>query len=157
MADKNTEKSANPDADKILRNHMIAAGATIFVQVPLLNIGVLTAINLRLLRRLAKAYEVEFSEQRANALIGTLAGISLRATAHGLVSVIPGIGRFIASIGAPLFPAASTYALGRLFIKHFESGGTFLNFDESKAKDEFDKEVKEGEELIRQNFAGVKP
>jgi len=155
MADN--ENQTNADADRILRNHTIAAGAGILVPVPLLNIGVLTAIQLRMLKRLAKAYEVEFVEQRANALIGTLASVSLRASAHGLLSIVPGIGRSLALLGAPLFPAAATYALGRVFIKHFESGGTFLNFDETKAKDEFDEEVKEGKKVIVKNFAGVKP
>jgi len=34
----------------------------------------------------------------------------------------------------PALDAASTWATGKVFIRHFESGGTFLDFDPGKAR-----------------------
>jgi hypothetical protein len=42
---------------------------------------------------------------------------------------------------------ASTYALGKVFIQHFESGGTFLDFDPEKVKEHFATLYKEGENI----------
>ncbi|MDE2463441.1 MAG: GTPase, partial [Alphaproteobacteria bacterium] len=36
------------------------------------------------------------------------------------------------AVTLPSLAAASTYALGKVFIQHFESGGTFLDMDPDK-------------------------
>ena len=46
----------------------------------------------------------------------------------------------------PTFAAASTFALGRVFTKHFESGGTFLDFDLKKGKADYDAELEKAKE-----------
>lgn len=153
--EKDTGKSA--EASKIVRNHMLGSVASGLLPVPLLGAGVLAGIQLRMLSKLAKHYDVEFSEQRANAIIGSLAGVSFTATAATLLYMIPGVGQALAGIGALTLPPASTYALGQVFIKHFDSGGTFLTFDESRAKEDYDEELKEGKKVVEQSYAGVKP
>jgi hypothetical protein len=40
----------------------------------------------------------------------------------------------------PAFGAAATYAVGQVFIQHFESGGTFLDFDPDKVREHFRQE-----------------
>jgi len=37
----------------------------------------------------------------------------------------------------PGMAAAATYAMGRVFVMHFESGGTFLDLDPAKAEAHF--------------------
>jgi hypothetical protein len=46
-----------------------------------------------------------------------------------------------------LFCGASTYALGRIFIQHFNSGGTFLTFDAEKVQEHFRQLYAEGTKL----------
>jgi hypothetical protein len=43
------------------------------------------------------------------------------------------------------FASASTYAVGRVFIQHFESGGTFLDFDPDKVRAHFEAEFKKAQ------------
>ena len=43
-----------------------------------------------------------------------------------------------------LFVAAYTWALGNVFIQHFEAGGTFLDFDPEKVREHFRTYFKEG-------------
>ena len=40
----------------------------------------------------------------------------------------------------PAFNAAATYALGRVFIQHFECGGTILDLDPDKVREHFRRE-----------------
>jgi uncharacterized protein (DUF697 family) len=146
--------ATDAEASKIVRNHMIAAVASNFVPIPFLNGGILGAIQLRMISQLAKHYKVEFSEQRANSIIGTLVGISATATAAGLLRMLPGFGQTIGALGSLGLPSASTYALGKVFIKHFESGGTFLTFDTDRGKKDYEQLAKSPDAA---SYAGVKP
>ena len=40
----------------------------------------------------------------------------------------------------PGFAAAVTWAMGRIFIQHFETGGTLLDFDADKMREHFQAE-----------------
>jgi hypothetical protein len=44
----------------------------------------------------------------------------------------------------PAVAAASTWATGKVFIRHFESGGTFLDFDPAKARAYYAEEYEAG-------------
>jgi hypothetical protein len=45
------------------------------------------------------------------------------------------------------FCGASAWALGKVFIRHFESGGTLLNFDPEGAKEHFKEQFEEGRKM----------
>lgn len=152
---KNEDRSAK--AAQIVRGHMFGSVAAGVLPIPLLDIGILAAIHLRMVHKLADLYEVEYTEQRANAIIGSLAGVSVAATAGSLLRMIPGFGQALMAVGAFTLPPASTYALGQVFTKHFESGGTFLTFDTKRAKEDYDEKVEEGKRVVEQSYSGVKP
>ncbi|NKB25638.1 MAG: hypothetical protein GKR87_14955 [Kiritimatiellae bacterium] len=57
----------------------------------------------------------------------------------------------------PIFSGASAYGVGKVFIKHFESGGTLLSFSCKKAKKEFDEVVKEGEKTVSSSKRELQP
>ena len=155
MSEQNQEKVAQ--AAKIVRNHAIGTVAAGILPIPLLDIAILGGVQIRMLRQLAKHYDVEFSEQRANAIIASLVGVGTTAGAASLLRLMPGVGRSLLGLGAITLPFASTYALGQVFIKHFESGGTFLTFDASKAKGDYDEKVVEGRKEAETSYVGVKP
>ena len=57
-----------------------------------------------------------------------------------------------------MLTGASTYAVGRVFIQHFESGGTFLTLDPDKVKAHYRAEFERGEQLMRDDaFRDAKP
>ena len=41
------------------------------------------------------------------------------------------------------------YAMGQLFVQHFESGGTFLTFDPEKVRGHYAELFEEGKELAK--------
>jgi hypothetical protein len=51
--------------------------------------------------------------------------------------------------------AASTYAVGKVFAEHFESGGTFLDFDEEKAREHFKAMYEEGKAFVSSQKANA--
>jgi hypothetical protein len=48
---------------------------------------------------------------------------------------------------SPLIYCDATYAIGKVFVKHFESGGTLLNFNVDKVKDYYNEQFKKGEKV----------
>jgi uncharacterized protein (DUF697 family) len=80
---------------------------------------------------------VPFADNRGKSVITALAGAIIPAStatttamAFGsLIKGIPGIGTTIGALTMPVYSAGVTFVIGRVFMKHFASGGTLLDFD----------------------------
>jgi uncharacterized protein (DUF697 family) len=100
--------------------------------VPILNVAAITAVMVRMVRQLSNLYGVPFQRNRAHALvIGLMGGVMptglASAATSALVYVVPGanvLGLVVSSVTA----GACARSLGRLFIDHFESGATLVDF-----------------------------
>jgi len=119
-----------------------------FVPAPLLVAAGLVGIQLKMLSDISKIYGVEFPENRAKSIVvSLLGGIVPGAVAGGvggLIAAIPFVGLWLLPATMPLLAGGSTYAVGKIFVQHFESGGTFLNFDAMGAKQLFAERFAEG-------------
>ena len=72
-----------------------------------------------------------------------------RIGASSVVKFIPGVGAIAGGVSMAAFSAASTYALGEVTKKHFETGGTFLDLDPEKLKDFYEEKFKQGKEMAK--------
>lgn len=117
-----------------------AAGAGV-LPLPGIDLAAIIGVQLRMLDALAKAYGVPFKEQAAKSIVATLMATVLENTvAGGLASAlkfVPVVGTLIGIAALPAFAAAGTYAIGRIFITHFEAGGTFLDFKPENVRAHF--------------------
>ncbi len=50
-------------------------------------------------------------------------------TFGSLIKGVPGFGWTVGALTMPVFSAGVTWVIGRVFMKHFASGGTLLDFD----------------------------
>jgi len=114
------------------------------IPLPIIDIAAITGTQVKLVHDLAKIYGREFSEERVHAAIGALVGAILPvAVGTGTMSalkMIPVIGQIAGVLLVPALAAASTIAVGRVFVQHFETGGTLLDFDPEKMKAYFQAE-----------------
>jgi uncharacterized protein (DUF697 family) len=46
-----------------------------------------------------------------------------------LVKGLPGLGTIVGALTMPVVSAGATWVIGKVFIKHFASGGTLLDFN----------------------------
>jgi uncharacterized protein (DUF697 family) len=117
-----------------------AAGAGV-LPLPGIDLVAIVGVQLRMLDALAKQYDVPFKEQAAKSIIATLMATVLENTvAGGIVSAlkfVPVFGTLIGIAALPTLAAAGTYAVGKVFITHFEAGGTFLDFEPNKVRAHF--------------------
>ena len=117
----------------IRRNVLWSLGAGI-VPVPVFDVLAVTAVQIKMLKELSELYEVKFTEGVAKKIIASLltslGGVGLGAVIGGsLAKLIPAVGTALGVVTIPVMAGAFTHALGRVFLMHFESGGTVLDFD----------------------------
>jgi uncharacterized protein (DUF697 family) len=110
-------------------NYSAIGGA---VPLPLVNVAGVTAIIVRMVKRLSELYGVPYKRDRVRAIVIGLAGGAMPAglatvTASAFFYVVPGsnlLGLAVSSVTA----SACTRRLGRIFVEHFESGATLADF-----------------------------
>ena len=61
--------------------------------------------------------------------------------------MLPFVGYVVGGLSTPLLAGAATYAVGKVFIQHFESGGTLLDFEPAKVREYFRQEFSVGQGL----------
>jgi uncharacterized protein (DUF697 family) len=126
----------NERASKLVDRFSLWSGAAGLIPVPLLDMAAVGGVQLNMLRRLSEIYGVPFSDNLGKSVIASLAGAVIPAstattTAIGfgsLVKSVPG-GQMVGALTMPVFSAAATYVIGKVFIQHFASGGTLLDFN----------------------------
>ncbi len=135
-------------AGSVVNKSMLCSAALGIVPVSLINWAGLTAIQVVMLKKLGNMYDVPFRQDVVKKLIGVLvagATPTLPSAALALaLGRIPVIGAPLRFCTLPVVSAAFTYALGKVFVQHFESGGTFLSFDPAAVKAYFAAEFKKG-------------
>ena len=132
-----TEEERDEVASKLVDRFSLWSGAAGLIPIPLVDMAAVGGVQLQMLRRLSEIYGVPFSENRGKSIIASLAGAVIPAstattTAVGvgsLVKSLPGVGTAIGALTMPVFSAGATYVIGKVFIQHFASGGTLLDFN----------------------------
>lgn len=140
-------------AEAIINKYVPWSMGAGFVPVPLLDVVALTGIQVKMLSEISAVYGQPFSENRGKSivisLLGGLGSTSLAAGALGsLVKALPGIGMWVGAATLPVVAGSITYAVGKVFVQHFESGGTFLNFDSMEARKAFVQKFEEGKQEV---------
>jgi uncharacterized protein (DUF697 family) len=123
------------------------------------DIATVSGVQLKMLSELSKVYGVKFSKNAGKSIISALlGGISADALSKSyftsVVKSIPIVG-VVGAVSMPIYSGATTWAIGLIFIQHFASGGTFLNFDPKAVKEYFKQLFNQGQE-IAQNLKTVK-
>jgi len=147
MGDPEAKASASTDvpeqrdqvASKLVDRFAIWSGVAGLVPLPVVDVLAVGGLQLQMLRRLSQIYGVEFSENRGKALIAALAGCMIPATsgmgAASALKAVPVLNLIAAGFVMPVLSAGATYAIGKAFVQHFESGGTLLDFNPPDYRD----------------------
>jgi uncharacterized protein (DUF697 family) len=133
---------------EIVKRHALYAAAVGLVPVPVLNLAGVVGFELKMLKNLAEHYEIPFREDAGKHIVGSLiGGLSATELGYGAVFTLKGLpllGPVLALVSMPAFAGALTWAVGKVFIQHFESGGTFLDFNPEKVRKYFAEQFGKG-------------
>lgn len=140
-------------ADAVIhRNVLWALGAGV-VPIPIADVLAVSAVQVKLIKELSELYGLGFREDLAKKLVGSLlagiGGVGVGAVlGMSLAKVVPVVGQALGVVSVPIASGAFTHAVGRVFVMHFESGGTLLDFDPKGMREHFRREFEEAKEKV---------
>lgn len=139
-------------ADTVIRNHVIwSMGASFLIPIPIADVFAVSALQLDMIRQLSRVYDIDFAESQGKAIITSLTSSTLaRAGARSLIKMVPVLGTVVGGVTVSIFNGASTYALGEVFKRHFDSGGTILDFDTERLKKLYKEKFEKGKKVAKE-------
>lgn len=143
-----------------IKNHAITAMGVGILPVPGLDLIALTGVQLSLLRKIGGLYGFTLSDETGKKLLSAVLGGYLPLVIAGPVSsilkFIPGVGIAAGVLAQSTLAGAATYAVGKLFLQHFESGGTVLDVNTKEMGQKLKDQIQEGKEFLKKNKPGSK-
>jgi uncharacterized protein (DUF697 family) len=143
--------------EKLAKHHILASMGVGLIPFPLVDMVALFGIQLDLVKKLSVEYDVPFKQEIGKSIISSLLGGFLPASLGGaiasIIKFIPIIGQTTGAVTMPVVSGAATYAIYKVFVQHFESGGTFLDLDPAKVKSYFSEQFARGKKVM----ADLKP
>ena len=122
---------------KIVHKYMAISAGVSFIPVPVLDVTALATIHMALIKELSDHYDVEFSQHTARNIVIAIGASLVPGSVFSIVTskamkFVAFATKVISAFGLSALSVAVTYAIGRMFVRHFEQGGTLLDFDLEK-------------------------
>lgn len=141
-------------AENMIKSYVVGSTAAAIVPIPLFDIAAVIGIQLRMIQKMSELYHRPFSENLARKLVTSLAGGVLGYGAGAtigmsLMKAVPGVGWALGMVSIPVVAGASTYAVGRVFLKHFEDGGSVFDFSVEGAKAFYKEQFEKGKDVAK--------
>ena len=163
MTEQNNGK--REEANRLVKKYTGLLGAAGIIPVPLVELAVVPGFQLKMVRDLSNLYGLQYSESLVKSVLASITGVGFVMASTRVVSSvlkgIPGIGQISGVLSSTVLGGTSTYAIGKVFIEHFETGGTLLSMDADKMKAHYESILnapppkKKPKPVI--NYSGVKP
>lgn len=138
-------------AESLIKTYVIGAISAGIVPLPLLDVAAVTAVQIRMIQKLSEHYGKPFSENLGRSIITSLAGGFLSfgggALAGSLLKAVPAVGWALGMAAVPVAAGAATYAIGKVFMKHYEEGGSIFDLDPKKLKAYYDQQFRKGKSV----------
>lgn len=132
-----TEKDLR--AEEVIKRFAAYSAGAGLIPIPTLDMAAIAGVQIKMLADLSKVYDVPFENDRVRPIVAALiGGYAASKIGYGiggsLLKSIPLFGQVFGVLSVPAFGAGLTWAIGRIFMQHFASGGTFLDFDPDKVR-----------------------
>jgi uncharacterized protein (DUF697 family) len=142
-------------AKKIVSNYMWWSMGAGLIPVPFVDLAAVSGVQIKMLKDMSEIYNIKFSENKGKAIVSALLGSILPNSLSvgnmgSLLKMLPIVGPILGGISMSIFSGAATYAIGKIFIQHFEAGGTFLDFNPASVKSYFKTLFAEGTDIAKE-------
>jgi len=127
---------------------------TIAVPNTVLEYVVISGIQAKMLQEVSKVYGVPFKADAVKVIVGSILGGSVAYFLSDFYSSwirsIPIVGKPISFLTEPAIAYVTTYAVGLVFLEHFERNGSFQNIDLESIKKSIKEKVNQKyQELLK--------
>lgn len=161
QVDVTTTTDKDADSRAVIKKHVLISMGVGAVPIPIVDVAAVTGVQLSMISKLAKVHGVQFAEDLGKSLLASLVGgLGSKALVTSFlgsaIKAIPVVGSAIGAVTFPAFAGATTYAVGKVFDKHFAQGGTMLDFKPADVKEYFSEELDKGKEVVNNITTTVK-
>ena len=132
--------------EKIIKEHVLWSLGAGLVPLPLIDVAAVTVVQLDMIKQICRSYGKNYSDSEGKVLLSALTGGTLARLGASALKALPGIGTLLGGVSMSIMAGASTYAVGRVAIMHFETGGTLFDIDLNSAKKMYDQEFEKGKD-----------
>ena len=142
-------------AEEIIKARSLVAAGLGIVPFPVFNLVSATAVQISMVQSLTRLYNIEVKKSWIknviSSVLGGCASTGLAGLSAGTLGAAPVVGASLVVLSAPVLNGITTYAIGYMFVRYFESPDGFLktNF---KALGEW---FKEGFRTGREKLGGA--
>ncbi len=134
----------NPQAKRIIENHVVWAMGGGLMPIPLLDIVAVTAIQMDMLRQLTELYDMDFDAEMGKSFVSALTGSTFAKFGSSLIKGIPVVGSVIGGISMMVLSGASTYAVGQIAVDMLEREIALSDVDIDSVRGAYDEAFEEG-------------
>lgn len=135
-------------SDSVIKSHCAMAMMAGVIPLPMLDVVGVTAIQLDMVKQMARIHKVDYNLESGKALISSLTGASFARFGASALKIFFGLGTIMGGVAMSVLSGASTYAIGKVFDQHFSSGGSLVDFDLDAGRRAYDHFVKEGKSVV---------
>jgi len=145
LTEQVASKDVHAEAARVISTAVKWSVAAALVPVPYVDLAALGAVQVKMVRDLAQTYGADAGSETLqgviSALLGTLAPVAITSGLLGsTLKAIPVGGTILGGVSLAAFGSAATYAIGKIFVAHFEGGGTVESFSVEAVKADLKKE-----------------
>jgi uncharacterized protein (DUF697 family) len=140
-------------ADQTVKHWCQWASVAGFVPVPVVDILSISATQAKMVHSLCQIYDKQFHREAVSSIIsgllgGSLTGLVSASLAYTLIKNIPLVGTTFSVLTQPAVAYGITYALGAVFIQHFEADREMSELSVKEVEDYFLEQYKKGKALF---------
>ena len=101
-----------------------------------------------MLKQLAGAYESDFTENMGKTFVTALTGGTFARIGASFIKAVPGVGTLVGGASMSVLSGASTFAVGQVAKRHYETDGTLVDVDLNSAKKRYDEALERGKQVV---------
>lgn len=135
-------------ADRIIRSHTLWGMGAGLIPVPMFDVLAVSAIQIDMLKQLAEAYESDFTENLGKTFVTALTGGTFARVGASLIKAVPGVGTLVGGASMSVLSGASTYAVGQVAKRQYETGGNLIDIDLNSARERYDEALERGKRVV---------
>jgi uncharacterized protein (DUF697 family) len=140
VAAATSDSSKEAQCSAIIKRFATYSAVAGLIPLPVVDAVVLTGVQVKMIAALAEVYGLPFNRDAvkgyAAAIVGGVLPVSpIGGAAIHAVRFVPLIGPILGIAVVPAFASALTWAVGRVFASHFETGNDLFNLDIGGMKD----------------------
>ncbi|MDR0720911.1 MAG: YcjF family protein [Treponema sp.] len=138
--------------EEIIKNRALLAAGIGLVPVPVFNLVSAAAIQISMVQSITRLYDIEVKKSWIKNIIasvlGGLGATALSGAALKNLGGTPLVGTSLAVLSAPAVNGLTTYAIGYMFVRYFESPEGLLKANAGALREWFKEGFKDGREKL---------